>query len=288
MADKKISQLPVATTPFSGSEILPVVQGGANKKALVSDLGMFFVGPTGPTGDTGIMGPTGFNGQTGSVGPTGDTGSLGPTGATGALGSDSALIFIPSPKICLVKNVLNENTIGAQWNYGNKEFLNYSPKYFLFRYRGKGKHNPVAVQGRRKGFAHPVHLNGLGKEHLSWYSGSAYNTGSPPTLLFPRITEWGVPINEGELVILDLIREDWIYAIPGFPCIKSDIRVRGGKRNKMNAYFYLAIAIELPSGVGCPYTFGPASVIFSLRPQNDVPTTAGDGIFKKLEWFIEG
>lgn len=38
MADKKISALTGATTPLTGTEVLPIVQGGATVKVAVSDL----------------------------------------------------------------------------------------------------------------------------------------------------------------------------------------------------------------------------------------------------------
>lgn len=38
MADTKISALPASTTPLAGTEVLPIVQGGATKKVDVSDL----------------------------------------------------------------------------------------------------------------------------------------------------------------------------------------------------------------------------------------------------------
>jgi hypothetical protein len=39
MADLKISQLPVATTPLAGTEVLPIVQSGTTKQVSVSDVG---------------------------------------------------------------------------------------------------------------------------------------------------------------------------------------------------------------------------------------------------------
>ena len=87
MADRKISQLIAATTPLSGTELVPIVQSGINKKALASDL--TGLGPVGPTGATGALGPTG---DTGLVGPTGDTGLVGPTGDTG----DSMYVAAPT------------------------------------------------------------------------------------------------------------------------------------------------------------------------------------------------
>jgi len=38
MADLKISQLPAATTPLAGTEVLPIVQSGTTKQVAVSDL----------------------------------------------------------------------------------------------------------------------------------------------------------------------------------------------------------------------------------------------------------
>jgi hypothetical protein len=49
------------------------------------------VGPTGPTGATGVAGPTGPTGLTGPAGPTGATGVTGPAGPTGATGVTGAI-----------------------------------------------------------------------------------------------------------------------------------------------------------------------------------------------------
>lgn len=57
MADKKISELAVATTPLSGNELIPVVQSGVNKRITASDL--MVAGPQGPAGPAGPMGPQG-------------------------------------------------------------------------------------------------------------------------------------------------------------------------------------------------------------------------------------
>ncbi len=96
MADTKISQLP-AVTELTGTELVPVVQGGANKRttaaALTGQVGPAGPtgpqGPEGPTGATGPQGPAGATGAAGAqgpAGPKGDTGDTGPAGATGAAG----------------------------------------------------------------------------------------------------------------------------------------------------------------------------------------------------------
>jgi hypothetical protein len=38
MADLKISQLPAATTPVAGTEVLPIVQTGTTTKVSIADL----------------------------------------------------------------------------------------------------------------------------------------------------------------------------------------------------------------------------------------------------------
>jgi hypothetical protein len=48
MADKKISALTAASTPLAGTEVLPIVQGGATVKVSVDDLTTGKVVTTGP------------------------------------------------------------------------------------------------------------------------------------------------------------------------------------------------------------------------------------------------
>lgn len=61
MAGKKISEMAAAVTPLSGSELVPVVQSGANKRVAVSAL--MVAGPAGPQGPAGPMGPQGPKGD---------------------------------------------------------------------------------------------------------------------------------------------------------------------------------------------------------------------------------
>jgi hypothetical protein len=49
------------------------------------------LGPTGATGNTGLVGPTGSQGPIGLTGPTGSQGIQGPTGSTGATGSQGPI-----------------------------------------------------------------------------------------------------------------------------------------------------------------------------------------------------
>lgn len=43
MADQKISAMPSATTPLTGTELVPLVQGGANVKSTLSALGQYAI-----------------------------------------------------------------------------------------------------------------------------------------------------------------------------------------------------------------------------------------------------
>jgi hypothetical protein len=74
MATKKISQLTLATG-VTGADLVPIVQGGVTKRALVSSLGG--IGATGPTGAAGVAGSAGATGAAGQsiTGPTGPAGA---------------------------------------------------------------------------------------------------------------------------------------------------------------------------------------------------------------------
>ena len=69
MADKSISQLPVATA-LTGDELTIVVQRGVSKQTQLQDIANL----GGPTGPTGSQGPTGWTGPTGVPGPQGEIG----------------------------------------------------------------------------------------------------------------------------------------------------------------------------------------------------------------------
>lgn len=72
-----ISALPAVSSP-TGSDVLPIVNGGATKKITLAQIDTY-VSATGPTGATGATGSTGVTGPTGAAGSNGATG---PTGVT--------------------------------------------------------------------------------------------------------------------------------------------------------------------------------------------------------------
>jgi hypothetical protein len=94
MSTKKISQLTLATG-VTGADLVPIVQGGVTKRALVSSLGG--IGATGPTGAAGVAGSAGATGAAGQ-GVTGPTGPAGAgeayvTGTAPATASEGATWF---------------------------------------------------------------------------------------------------------------------------------------------------------------------------------------------------
>lgn len=64
-----VEDVPAATTPLSGTELVPVIQSGATKHVAAS----FLVGATGATGPAGTPGTTGATGATGPAGGGGRT-----------------------------------------------------------------------------------------------------------------------------------------------------------------------------------------------------------------------
>ena len=86
-----ISALPAVSSP-TGSDVLPIVNGGATKKITLAQIDSY-VSATGPSGATGATGPTGAAGSAGATGATGAngaTGAAGSAGATGATGANGA------------------------------------------------------------------------------------------------------------------------------------------------------------------------------------------------------
>jgi hypothetical protein len=188
-------------------------------------------------------------------------------------------IFIPTPKLVAYNGSSN---IAAKWNSSDKTFLQHNPKYYLFRYRGKGKHN-VSGQSipKRKGYFHPVHQNGANANTSGWWASldcDNQGRGMPG-----RDTEWDIS-TEGNETPLTINFEDWMYIVNGgsFPQQRSNLRVRSGRSTKtFMAYFCLCIAIEVPNSTGCPVVFGPASEMFAIKPRS-----MGSDLYDRYIWVI--
>ena len=126
MADVKISQLPAATTPLTGAELVPVVQGGTTKKTTTSDV--LAVPITSLTASSAVA--TDANKKLVSVANTG-TGdnvlSTSPTLVTPALGTPSALVgtnITGTAAGLTAGNVTtNANLTGAVTSVGNATSL---------------------------------------------------------------------------------------------------------------------------------------------------------------------
>jgi len=92
MADKKISALSSASTPLAGTEVLPIVQGGATVKVAVADLMPGLNTVTVPKGGTGLTSVTANQIPYGN--------------GTGALNTSSGLTFDGT-------NLLSTNNVNA-------------------------------------------------------------------------------------------------------------------------------------------------------------------------------
>lgn len=187
-------------------------------------------------------------------------------------------LIIPIPQLHT-----NRDKVYAKWQSDNTEFLSHNPKYFLFRFKGKGK---GTLQPRGKRFTHPTHTAGE-VTNSNWWGGNINDASGK--LLPLRNSEWEVEPLEGKLKQLDFNVSDYVYSLTPMPSPKIDLRVRsaGGKTRK-NAYFYIAIACELPEGAvngGCPVIFGPPSLIFSARPQQG-DSVNFPGLFTDWQFYI--
>lgn len=199
-------------------------------------------------------------------------------------------VVIPQPIITLGRDDLNFNTvIKVNWLSTNTSFLDYKPKYYLFRYYGKRRKISNGVnKPAKRGYVHPVHLNGIDEpQGQGWWSGGSYNIAGE--LLNPRETEWPVPSSPpNQKLILPLDKHDWVYTKVPTPCAITEFRVRGSSGSSArNAYFYVAIGISLKNRrysldkETCPIIFGPSSTIFSL-----IPRPVSFETFDGWEWNI--
>ena len=172
--------------------------------------------------------------------------------------------IIPTPIMSLHLDTFGYKQLAVTWHSNDLNFLNFSPKYYLLRYHGRGN----VTKRKLRGFRHPVHQNGVGSIRSSWWTGASKDVNGDT--FPPRNTEWVVNPLEGVLTDLDINVNDWVYTKELMPCELNFFRTRGAKsNNRHNAYFKVCIGIETvtPATVGCPVTFGPESEIFSLSPR---------------------
>lgn len=174
-------------------------------------------------------------------------------------------VEIPAPRLQIKINPFSgEKSMTVNWHTNNLNFLNYDPKYYLFRYRGRLRKNN---EGGSKGFVHPVHLNGATATSGSgWWKGESYYQEGG--IVSPRETEWAVPVTSAPM-ILPLNKNDWVYCKQPLPADIEHFRVMGcAGRNTRTAYFYLRVGLVNPDPEAnrCPVLFGPESEVFYLRP----------------------
>lgn len=161
-----ISALPAGTTP-TGTEVLPMVQGGVTKKVSVNQLATAvgsIVGVTGATGATGSAGATGPTGAAGATGPTGSAGATGPTGPNASYGSDGWIQYNIADTLfadsLAIRNLATKNTSIGKVAQGDT-----TTQIFVGNYLG-------AING--SGYAYGTHTNSTGLAAIS----AAFKAGS--------------------------------------------------------------------------------------------------------------
>ncbi len=116
-----------------------------------------------------------------------------------SLGGEQS-INIPTP-IITVRNIgyvtnptFRISEIHAHYLPCNETFLNHNPEYFLFRWKGK------ANKGRKRGFKHPSHMNGIKYVGSAWFAGKHdfagdLDQGGTAPGGTPDVPVSGVPVN---------------------------------------------------------------------------------------------
>lgn len=115
MADIKISQLPAATTPLTGSEQIPLVQGGITKRATVVEINPTQTLQTVTTNGATTTVNSQFNGA--NIGTFSGVPAVTSTGATvGVANSTNAAILIADAWRGTSNNNINLGASGYNWN----------------------------------------------------------------------------------------------------------------------------------------------------------------------------
>jgi hypothetical protein len=115
MADIKISQLPAATTPLSGSEQIPLVQGSVTKRATVSDISSSQTLQTVTTNGATTTVNSNFNGA--NIGTFSSVPAVTSTGSTvGLSNSTNAALLVVDAWRGTSNNNINLGASGYNWN----------------------------------------------------------------------------------------------------------------------------------------------------------------------------
>lgn len=170
MADKKISALPSASTPLTGSEVLPVVQGGVTDKVSVNNL---TAGRTVPA--TRLSMPTGSH-----------TMYVGFDGATDAM------------------QIATQTEINLQTGAGYGMAVNIDPSHNVNVIQGNVK---LSTAGKGIDFSANANAPGMTSELLDWYEEGdwtpSYSGWSvDPTTAYAKYTR------VGRLVTLHYVAEN--------------------------------------------------------------------------------
>lgn len=158
---------------------------------------------------------------------------------------------------------------------GNEDFLNHSPRYYLFQCKSKKQHYSGIKDGKRRrvnpaGFYHPTHQNGVNFPNKSFYSGVTE---------IPLDTEFNVDALPYKRTLLNFnpfqfvrIKETFwrVATIADFGTPIGRWKIQGKRTNAAKTVprtsdFYICIGILNPeNNTKQPVLFGKPSNIFNL------------------------
>lgn len=172
MADKKISALTAATTPLAGTEVLPIVQGGATVKVSAANI----------TAGRDVSAKT-LTGESNGVG--------GPTEifARNTAGSERVqIISRNSAGISYVQTQNSQMLIGSYDNFAVQIVVNNSSKLLLDTnsdVKVQTGNLVVGTAGKGIDFSANTHAAGMTSELLDWYEEGTWTgtltAATPPT-----------------------------------------------------------------------------------------------------------
>lgn len=188
------------------------------------------VGPTGATGNTGLVGPTGSQGPIGLTGPTGSQGPIGPTGTPGmgAIGNnDVGVMYLKNNSIATdITSINQRKVVAGTMSVGTLYNFIKDPSTNSLKYTGPGGRFHIVTT---------FNFNGGARDIYGFYIGKNTNDATPLDPDADRISESEVYINSNQLndqpaagaiqTVLDLNTNDRVFFIVQNRETTSDITV---------------------------------------------------------------
>jgi hypothetical protein len=207
MADVKISQLPAATTPLTGAEQVPLVQGGVTKRTTVLDLSASQTLQTVTSNGATTTINSAFNGA--NIGTFSGIPAVTSTGATvGLANATNAAVLVDSAWRGTSNNNVSLGALGYNWNNVYGTTFNVGSGTATMTASGNNLVlNAVAAAVAGVGFAPATdNLYFLGGSSLKWkalYLGDGALTWN----------SYAIPAPTGG--VTTFLRNDGTWAVPG-------------------------------------------------------------------------